>query len=270
MLTTEGDIDPIGYRAAEHLISDQTIRAVAYCQQTASTNTLALMDLQGGVIEVPKLFLADTQTDGRGRHGRTWISNSGTLTFSLAVDRRTTNVRSSKLMSLAVGIAIARSLEFEFAPLQAKLKWPNDVYIGGGKVAGILLETTQKAPEHVVIGVGMNVADAPDLGEEAGSVRSVAQVVGRQVKRYELLYGVVLNIIRAIAEVDDFANDLVAEFRSRCLLTGGLVRFRHGGHPCEGRCIGVSEDGELLVDTESGLQRLQSGEAHLVRVRSVS
>jgi BirA family biotin operon repressor/biotin-[acetyl-CoA-carboxylase] ligase len=270
MLTTEGDVDPMGYRAAEQLISDGTLRAVAYCQQTASTNTLALTDLQGGAMEVPKLFLVDTQTDGRGRHGRTWISNSGTLTFSLAVDRPTPHVRSSKLMSLAVGVAIARSLEFEFAPLQAKLKWPNDVYIDGGKVAGILLETTQKAPKHVVIGVGMNVADKPDLGDEADSVRSVAQVVGRQVNRYELLYGLVASIIRAISEEIDSPNDLLAEFRSRCLLTGGLVRFRHGGHPREGRCIGVSEDGELLVDTKSGLQRLQSGEAHLVRVRSVS
>jgi biotin-(acetyl-CoA carboxylase) ligase len=118
----------------------------------------------------------------------------------------------------------------------------------------------------------MNVGNTPDLGpdESADSVRSVAQVVGRQVNRYELLHGVVVNIMRAIAELDDFANDLLAEFRARCLLTAQQVRFHSGGRLCEGRCTGISEDGELLVETDSGPQRLHSGEANLVRMRSTS
>jgi len=67
--------------------------------------------------------------------------------------------------------------------------------------------------------------------------------------------------------VDRFADDLLAEFRSRCLLTGQVVRFRDARRSCEGLCRGVADDGELMVETVDGTRRLASGEADLIRLR---
>lgn len=272
MLTTDGVVDPIGLRAVERLISEEICGAADYRQETASTNALALADLRAESVHehCPKLYLADSQTAGRGRHGRSWVSTAGTLTFSLVVDRSLQTHRSTKLLSLAVGIGIARSLEYEFAPLQARLKWPNDVYISGGKVAGILLETTQHSANRVVIGVGLNASDSPDLFDEstAVSARNLATAVGRDVHRYQLLHPTVVSIVRTIDEMDQFSDDLIDQFRSRCLLTNQLIGFQAGDLRCEGICRGVTNQGDLIVETPTGVRHLQSGEAQLVRKRS--
>ncbi len=273
MLATTGDVDSLGLRAAELLLAGQVCCAVDYCAATESTNSLALAEINDRLIpnkHCPKLFLTDRQTAGRGRHGRTWVSNEGTLTFSLVINRRMQADRSSKLLSLAVGVGIARSLEFEFAPIQVKLKWPNDVHLGGGKVAGVLLETNQNSPDRVVIGVGVNVSESPDLGDDpaASHIQSVAHSVGRRVDRYELLEPIVVNIQQAIGSLVDDTDDLVAEFRSKCLLTGQTVSFRDREGDNEGVCRGVSDAGELIVETATGQRLLQSGEARLVRLRS--
>ena len=109
---------------------------------------------------LPRLYLADEQTAGRGRHGRSWHSGAGSLTFSLLTQWRLPTERPSNLLSIAVGVAIARAIEFACAPLRTRLKWPNDVYVDQGKVAGILIETNHRAADRVVIGVGINVNDA--------------------------------------------------------------------------------------------------------------
>ncbi len=186
------------------------------------------------------------------------------------INRRLQADRASKLLSMAVGVGIARSLEFEFAPIQAKLKWPNDVHLGGGKVAGILLETNQNVADRVVIGVGVNVTATPDLGDDpaASDVQSVARSVGRSVERYDLLQPIVVNILQAISSLAEDAGELVAEFRSKCLLTGKEVSFRDREGEYQGDCRGVTEDGELIVQTPAGLMHLQSGEARLVRLRN--
>jgi BirA family biotin operon repressor/biotin-[acetyl-CoA-carboxylase] ligase len=274
VLTTDGEVDPVGLRAVQHLLEDGVCAAADYQYETLSTNTSALSDLRADGVapgEFPKIYLADSQTAGRGRHGRRWVSDAGTLTFSLVVDRLSQNQATTKLLSLAVGVGVARGIEFEFAPLKAKLKWPNDVQIGGGKVAGILLETTQHAARSVVAGVGINVGQSPDLGEDpaAGSVRSIAEVIGREVHRYELLAPVVGSILGAIADLDQCAGDLVEEFRERCVLTGQRVRFQQGETTSQGECKGVTVEGDLIVETDSGLRHLQSGEAILVRKSGV-
>ena len=146
MLVVDGDVELDGMRAVEGLIAAGFCGSADYCKTTESTNSKALRDVRSGIIEetlLPKCYLADEQTAGRGRHGRSWQSDGGTLTLSLVMARRMSDLRQSQLLPLAVGVGIARFIDFEFAPVQAKLKWPNDVNIAGGKVAGVLLESQQ-------------------------------------------------------------------------------------------------------------------------------
>lgn len=272
MLTLVGEIDPIGAGVAQRLLSDGVCNAIWYGAETGSTSSLALSEIQSGNLDddrVPKLYFADAQTSGRGRHGRNWLSGPGCLTFSLVIRWPFGNDRSSRLLSLAVGCAVARTLEYEFAPTRTQLKWPNDVYLAGGKVAGILLESSPTSTARVVIGVGLNVNEAPDLSNEAaaGPAQSIVSATGRNVHRYQLLPLLVASVRGFIEQVRDDPDELVREFRSRCLLTGKMVEFQDSAGSHRGHCLGIAEDGSLLVETGAGTHRLQSGEARLVRVR---
>lgn len=272
----ERGVDPKGRLVVEQLLREHTCNAVDYRQSTESTNTLALQDLacrDSSYPPTPKLFLADQQTAGRGRHGRRWVSSDATLTFSLieqrSAEQRSTEQRSAPLTPLAVGLGIARFVEFAFAPVQVRLKWPNDVHVGGGKVAGILMETSSTRPDRLVIGVGINVGRAPrlDSSSETDAARGLAQVLGRSLERYDLLYGLVTHVLQSIRDTGIDAEQTLDEFRKRCLLSGQQVSFHSGGRPCEGRCHGISNQGALIVETEHGVQHLHSGEANLIRAR---
>jgi BirA family biotin operon repressor/biotin-[acetyl-CoA-carboxylase] ligase len=272
-LKVTGNVDRKGLAAVEQLIADEICDDAVYFESTASTNSLALAqfasaehtnaDARGQSV----LFLADSQTAGRGRHGRTWQSDDTTLTFSLIWSPPIDSINVLKKISLAVGVGIARCIEFEFAPLKTKLKWPNDVYVDGGKVAGILLETSPSAIPEVVIGVGLNVGSRPDLGDDPNSqsVRSLQDTLQRTIHRYDLLAPVVTGIVETLTEIVANPNVVVDEFRQRCYLTGQTIRFQKGTASSQGKCVGINDEGELIVETEAGQTTLQSGEANLVR-----
>jgi BirA family biotin operon repressor/biotin-[acetyl-CoA-carboxylase] ligase len=119
----------------------------------------------------------------------------------------------------------------------------------------------------MVIGVGVNVGRSPQLAlnSESQSARGLADVLGRDLQRYDLLAGMVTSILNSIEEALTGSEAVVAEFRTRCLLTGRRVRFLGGAQPCEGNCLGVAGNGALIVETATGTRQLHSGEAMLVR-----
>ncbi len=300
-MITKGTVEPAGLRASQTLIQRGVCRSVTYHDQAASTSSLALKDSQQSVScqQLPRLYLTDRQTAGRGRHGRSWHSNHNTLTFSILMDWPSDWQQQSKLLSLGVGVGVARTIEFLFAPLRTRLKWPNDVYIGGGKVAGILMEASrtnvqdfqetgrtnvqdfqetgrtnvqdfqENGQTNVVIGVGVNVGEAPEVAMPGSPpARSIAEVTGRATDRYELLEPLVTEIIAALDCLSQNEQDILTEFRQRCLLTGNQVQFRQGTHIRQGLCQGITDEGQLQIQTDTGQHQLESGEATLLRVQS--
>ena len=267
------NVDPSGVAAIDRMIQSGLIASADYHETLQSTNSLALQTLRGNLAPdlLPRLFLTDNQTAGRGRHGRTWISETNALTFSLLVERSKYERKDSALISIAVGVAIGRAIEFSYAPLQTRLKWPNDVYIDGGKVAGILLETSHTDPRNVVIGIGINVNAAPVLPDTdlAATPKSIAQAVGRNVCRFELLENIVEQLSDALVELADSPSTLTAEFRKRCWLTGTVVRFQDadakGNLQKTGQCVGINDNGDLMIQTDAGVCHCHSGEVNQVR-----
>ena len=266
--TVSGDVDPAGLRAVGALIEARTCRSAVYCQTTASTNTLALEAARDPGIppsERPRLFVTDQQTAGRGRHGRSWSSNRGTLTFSLLIDWPAALAAANKPLSVAVGVGIARAVEFICAPIRTRLKWPNDVYLNGGKIAGVLVETSPSAIGMAVVGVGVNVSAPPEFdAPQAAPVSSISEVAGRPYARYDLLEPLVAEIVTAINALEQQA-EIITEFRDRCLLTGQTIRFQQQGREIQGQCRGIGSQGQLRVATATGEILLQSGEAHVIR-----
>ncbi len=269
------EVDATGLAEVHRLIGHDVIRTAWYADQTASTNTTALDQIRQHALppaQTPRLILADRQTSGRGRLGRTWVSDESSLTFSLAIEFRLGDDDQSRWLSLAVGLGVARTLEESFPGQPASLKWPNDVYFGGGKVAGVLLETNASA-DIVVIGVGVNVSTAPTLTDpSAAPVRSIQTVVGQPVGRYELLHLLVSGILSTVDELRFDAGSLVHDYRKRCWLTGHRVTFHESIHAASkqsrfGTCVGVQTDGSLGVETDAGeFTRLRSGDIDRVRI----
>lgn len=267
-LSTFGNTNQTRAGKIESLIDAGHIASANYYATIESTNSAALHDLRAQNIvdsDLPRLYVTDLQTAGRGRHGRTWISPSGALAFSLVVD--VSDHQQKTRLSLLVGVAVAQAIEHVAAPLKCQLKWPNDVYIGGCKAAGILLESNPAKPSVVVIGVGINVNDAPTLDssvvQSMATPTSVADATGRQTDPFDLLG----NLIERFQELrDEPWLDTIKEFQKRCYLTGKSIRFSENNITQIAHCLGINAAGELQIQSGKEFKNLCAGEVQLVRV----
>lgn len=230
----------------------------------ASTNSVLLERAATGAPS-GLVVVTDEQTAGRGRMGRSWLSSPEcSLTFSLLWKFPEKTELSG--LSLAVGVAIAQALEDLGVP-GVGLKWPNDIWLDGSKIGGVLIEL-QFATTHVsaVIGMGLNLQRHPDWDEQVGQAFSAIAESGVQVSREALLAAI---LVRLAGMLDTFAADgfstvLRAEWLSRNALQDRPVRAeaRNGGE-LVGTCTGVAADGALELRDAQGI-------CHLVTVGDVS
>lgn len=231
-----------------------------------STNTqLMLRATQGARSGL--VLATEAQTAGRGRRGRAWQSGIGsTLTFSL-LWRFAQGARELAGLSLAVGVALARVLRSEGA-CEAQLKWPNDVVLPGGKLAGILIEMQGDVlgPSAAVIGIGINVqTDARVLAAVDQPVADLETAAAAPVDRNRLL---ALLLIELATVLEKFAGEGFAPLRDEW-----QSLHAHQDQPVSlmlpdsrvisGRARGVADDGVLLLETATGVVRYHSGEVSL-------
>lgn len=227
-----------------------------------STNTELMRRARLAPLE-PVLLVAEQQTAGRGRLGRGWHSRPGqSLTFSFGLSLAPTSWSG---LSLAVGLVLAEQLHPD-----VRLKWPNDLWLMGRKLGGILVETAghadeREGPRSVVIGAGINVARPPESAladTPAGPMGRVPPAglaeVEMGVTPAELLPRLVPPLVR---EVLRFAAEGFAPFASRYAsrdaLQGRDVRLSDGS---TGSACGVAEDGALLVRVNGQLRRVDHAE----------
>ena len=273
MIVADSHVDPEGLAACERLVQQQTLRSVRYYQQTDSTNSQAMQELETTSLLLPKLHLADQQTAGRGRQGRSWIADDGTLTFTLTItDERfaashPTNESSPLPLPLTVGLALARTIEQFTDGVQPSLKWPNDVYIGDRKLAGILIESSIKQPNTRVIGVGINIATRIlDTIDHMGPCPiSIIEQCSRHPRRYQWLQPCVENILQCIVESFGQRHELIDEYRQRCALTHHEVQCHVGNSSHIGTCYGIDRHGRLQIQVAGKMIALSSGEVTKVR-----
>lgn len=223
----------------------------------------------------PCLLVAENQTGGRGRQGRTWQSARGaSLTFSLSMPL---DLADWSGLSLAVGVAIAEALDPQppAATPRIGLKWPNDLWLmddfapatrRGRKLGGVLIETVAAGSRRLaVIGVGLNVLPLP--GIEASTGVACVQELDAQADAPGVLARIALPLVRTLKDFErsGFAA-LVGRFAARDLLAGQPVRATNSSL-AEGVAEGVDAQGALLVRTADGLHRVTSGEVS-VRLNS--
>jgi|GEM_PF-329718 len=215
-----------------------------HIQNTTSTQNEARRLLEKGVAKLGDAVIADVQTRGRGRFGRTWISPNGGLYATFIM-------RPESLLSLKAGLALVRVLGR--AGVSACLKWPNDVMIGDRKIAGVLIETTGTLS---LVGIGLNLMSAP-----LDAATCVSAHIQR-VDRYEWVH----EIGSELMAMSEEGFDLDA-YRAACLTLGHLVRLEGVGDNAviEGMATDVDNLGRLSVMTADGTRMISSGECFHLR-----
>ncbi|WP_324568280.1 biotin--[acetyl-CoA-carboxylase] ligase, partial [Accumulibacter sp.] len=232
-----------------------------------STSTLLLARARGGAPS-GSLLVADRQTAGRGRRGRQWLSSpAASLTFSL-LWRFPGGLARLAGLSLAVGVALVQALE-QYGIAGLGLKWPNDLLLDGGKLAGVLVEL-ESGPREVlaVIGIGLNLQLPPTgEGEFLHPPAALAQVIEPLPERHDLLAQLLIALADVLGRFDagGFAV-LRDEWQARHAWQERPVRLLD--ELCAERagiCLGADRDGALLLRTETGVERCFSGDVSLRR-----
>jgi len=213
------------------------------------------------------VVVADRQSAGRGREGRSWVSPSGNLYLSVLVRPA---FEPLTLLPLAAGLAVAEALEP--VGVRARLKWPNDVEVDGKKIAGVLTESAAAGggAEWVVIGMGVNIDPDERLPETATSLRAIAGGEEASTTRRETVAASVLARLAVWYDAlqHDGSRAVVAAWRERALPWWGLtVEARSGDLVLRGVARGLDERGALVLELPDGSHRaVVSGEVREVRL----
>ncbi len=253
-------IADLGQHEIETALRGRFGRPLEFHESIDSTNGRALEWVGEGAPD-GALVVADHQTAGRGRWGRSWLSKPGSgLLFSIVLRR---DVVAPGRLTSALGVGVARGIE-DVTGLEATLKWPDDVQLGARKVAGILVEALSGSEGPAVIaGVGINHdwrGEVPEeIADRATSIRDAIDVVSGDLipTRTELL----VSVLYEIEQVLERGHTVMEEARSRSSVLGRYVRIRlASGTSVQGEATALGDDGALKLVTDSGTIDVLAGE----------
>jgi BirA family biotin operon repressor/biotin-[acetyl-CoA-carboxylase] ligase len=233
---------------------------VVWFPEVTSTNDAALRLADQGAPE-GTLVGADMQTAGRGRHGRQWVSPSGAGVYLSLVLRPPQG--GAGLLTLAAGVAAAEGIR-EATGLVVTLKWPNDVYVGTRKLAGILAEAGTSGPgvNFVVLGVGINLMPAAYPPEIAGRVTSLECELARPVDRGLVVAAFLAGLAERYRPRTDGARDrVITDWRMYGSgMFGRIVECTVGGRTISAVAEDINDEGALVVRTENERLTVTSGQ----------
>lgn len=201
------------------------------------------------------VVLADEQTAGRGRAGRTWVAAPGSSVLTSTLIRTSKSPDRLTTLPLVAGVAVAETIE-RFIDRPCQLKWPNDVWVDGRKVGGILMQSrlSSQGVDFLNLGIGINVTTPPEaLSEQATSVSLAA---GRQVDR-DVVFDALLDCLETHVSAWESAGGRPSldEWRRRAIWLGKAVTVSQGDEIVTGTLSGVDDDGALLIEQEDGSSR---------------
>jgi BirA family transcriptional regulator, biotin operon repressor / biotin---[acetyl-CoA-carboxylase] ligase len=192
------------------------------------------------------LVIANEQTAGRGRGGKSWQSPLEAGLW-LTLIERPADTSGLDVLSIRIGLAAAEALD-RFAPEPIRLKWPNDLYVDRGKLAGILVEARwrEQSVEWIAIGLGINVRAPEDIEDAAGLEPGTARV--------DVLVELVPSLRLAAGATGPLGAEELEEFNARDLARGRICI-----QPARGRVAGITPTGELLVALADTVAPFRSG-----------
>ena len=209
------------------------------------------------------LVAADRQDAGRGRRGKNWTSPAGLSVYMSLILKPRIKPQSASMLTLIAGLAVARALK-EYAKVSPQIKWPNDIVIKGKKVCGILAELSTEIEEihYVVVGIGINVRNT-EFPEEIAPIATSLLLEGRdKIRRAELIEAV----CEAFEDYYDIflktydLSGLKGEYNQYLVNKDRQVKVLDPLKSFEGKAVGITDLGELIVETEEGQRLVSAGE----------
>ncbi len=237
----------------QHLKSDINV----FCFDTIDSTNNEAKRRTDTLSPTPTLFVANHQSAGRGRLGRSFYSPDSTgLYMSLLLQ---TNSKFSNIVTLttATAVCVAKALE-DLCNIQPQIKWVNDVYLHDKKICGILCEAITDENtctiEGIVIGIGVNISttDFPD------ELKTIAASVGQDIDKAVLCAKISDNIINVFKNIED--KSYIDEYKNRCMVLGKEITYTENGISKTATAIDIDKNGGLVIKTESGVKTLSTGE----------
>ena len=234
-----------------------------------STNTTAMQLAEEGAPH-GTLVVADRQDSGKGRRGRSWVMPAGiAIAMSIVLKPEELLPANAPMLTLVSALAVVRAIR-EQTGMDAQIKWPNDIVIGGKKVCGILTEMSTQIDyiNHIVVGIGINVHNEQFPEELADRATSLYLESGQHFNRAALVEAVCENFelyYEQFMRTQDLSG-LQEEYDNYLVNRGRQVRILDPQGEYEGIARGITDKGELLVETTEGIRKVDSGE---VSVRGI-
>jgi BirA family biotin operon repressor/biotin-[acetyl-CoA-carboxylase] ligase len=266
------NIPHVGFRfrsTNDVLIADEIIarlpdnlftKRLTVFKETESTNSLLLHDGHHGAPEGTTI-VAESQTKGRGRHGRQWQSAAHLGLWVTFLFRPQWNMDETYLLTFMACVALHRAIE-TLTGLNAQIKWPNDLYIQGKKVAGILTETvlSQNKLNFAVVGLGCNINHELEhfSGEVQQTAGSIKMFYGNAIRRADLF-------VELLKEMESLYKQpkekILSAWKEHCLSLGKTIQVRCGNKTFQGEMLDLDHEGTLILQVEGGhIQQIRSGE----------
>ncbi|HAS13695.1 MAG TPA: bifunctional biotin--[acetyl-CoA-carboxylase] synthetase/biotin operon repressor [Idiomarina abyssalis] len=221
---------------------------------------------KSGTLDAGFSLFAEAQTAGRGRRGKQWYSPFGSNLYLSIYWPLDDGIHGAMGLSLAVGVALAECFT-NLGIDEVSVKWPNDVYIAGKKVTGILvdLETSPEGAAHSIIGIGINLRMPDHVGEKIDQAwTDLNSELPQPVSRNKVAAEVRASVLSALQQ---YGQSGLSAFQQRWQQYDRFidkpVKLIMGQRVCLGTCRGIDENGALLVEDEQGVRRYFGGEVSL-------
>ena len=223
-----------------------------------STNTY-LKDNQSNLDDFT-FAITDYQTKGKGRQGRTWLAKENdNLLFSLLLKNKGI-LSYGPILSLVAAVSICEVLENSYSLNNVKIKWPNDIYVNGKKICGILLEG--ELPHYIIIGMGINVNQKEFLGEYRINPTSLSLEINRNINLEEFKDNLCNKIYDNVSHID--TKRFIRYYKEHDYLDKKQVSFVYNNSHLQGVVEGVDEHFNILIYVEDKTLVISSGEISLI------
>jgi BirA family biotin operon repressor/biotin-[acetyl-CoA-carboxylase] ligase len=239
-------------------------RSFLYLEEVDSTNNFFMEkgneDVNGAVL------LAEKQTEGKGRLDRQWYSSKAmNLTFSFLITDRVVLSKPLIPVNFALAISVAETIETLYQ-IKTQVKWPNDVLVGGKKIAGILLESSSTGNKinRLVAGIGINVNQIHFQGSYMLEPTSVINEAGMEVEREKLLAELLNNFEDIISIAVKHPAIIFNKWRERCPFIGDKIHIARDGKDLFGVFDDIDDEGNLLLRQDDEILKIQYGDVSVL------
>jgi BirA family biotin operon repressor/biotin-[acetyl-CoA-carboxylase] ligase len=255
-----------GRNLEKRLLATGLLARVEHHPSLGSTNDRARVLAADHQAQLPILVVAEEQTAGRGRGENRWWTGSDSLACSLLLDRESVGLerRLTPQLSLAAAVAVIDAVEEASRKSPADLQglglhWPNDVFLRGGKLAGILVEGI--GARRCILGIGVNTNNS--LANAPPELRAVAMTLrdamGDRIDQAEFLATLVERLWANIRLLTKAPDGLADRYAALCLQQGHTLTIQVAGRRATGRCLGIKPDGALELEIDGRIETFYGG-----------